>query len=174
MKVQLGNSRPQNLTLGRGPWTNPKNHLSQASGSKPTPKPPHEPKSPGELATEEALLLELVNKDRSQAGLKPLKSDFRLVQTARAKSMDMRDQGYFGHISPRLGTPFDQMRAAGISYRIAGENIAGAPSANAAHRALMQSPGHRANILSRDFTHIGIGMAKGGPYGIYFTQQFIG
>lgn len=66
------------------------------------------------------------------------------------------------------------MGRAKISYRTAGENLAGAPTAEAAHKGLMNSPGHRANILNSNFTEIGIGMAKGSQYGIIFTQQFIG
>jgi len=66
------------------------------------------------------------------------------------------------------------MRAAGISYRTAGENIAGNPSAAGAMRAWMNSPGHRANILNPNFTRIGIGVVDGGPYGKILTQHFIG
>lgn len=126
------------------------------------------------LTVDEARLVELVNQERAKAGLKPLAVDLRLVQTARAKSQDLIDENYFGHISPKLGSPFDQMQRAGISYRYAGENLAGAPTVDQAHAALMKSPGHRANILSPHFTHIGVGIVDGGPYGKMFTQQFIG
>lgn len=126
------------------------------------------------LTADEARMVELVNQERVKAGLKPLTVDMRLVETARAKSRDMVDRAYFGHISPVLGSPFDQMRRAGISYRYAGENLAGAPTVEQAHAALMKSPGHRANILSPNFTRIGVGIVNGGPYGKMFTQQFIG
>lgn len=138
------------------------------------PDQPAETPTPGKLAAEEARLLELTNKARAEAGVKPLQVDMRLVETARAKSADMVANDYFGHISPDLGSPFDQMHRAGIAYRTAGENLAGAPTAAAAHNGLMNSPGHKANILNPNFTHIGIGIAKGSPYGIIFTQQFIG
>jgi uncharacterized protein YkwD len=98
----------------------------------------------------------------------------RLVETARAKSRDLIEENYFGHISPKLGSPFEQMQRAGISYRYAGENLAGAPTVDRAHAALMKSPGHRANILSPHFTRIGVGIVDGGPYGKMFTQQFVG
>ncbi|HKM39356.1 MAG TPA: CAP domain-containing protein, partial [bacterium] len=142
----------------------------------PAPEPgwPDKAFTPEDLAAEEERLYELTNQARAQAGLKPLKLDPHLIETAREKSVDMRDNNYFGHISPRLGTPFDQMHKAGIAYRTAGENLAGAPTADAAHRALMNSPGHKANILNPNFTQLGIGIAVGGPYGIYFTQQFTG
>lgn len=65
------------------------------------------------------------------------------------------------------------MKDFGINYVQAGENIAGNQDVQKAHDALMNSPGHRKNILSSDFTHIGIGIKKGGPYGYMFTQMFI-
>jgi uncharacterized protein YkwD len=72
------------------------------------------------------------------------------------------------------GSPFDMMKNAGVTYRWAGENIAGAASVDRAHNGLMNSEGHRANILNSNFTHIGIGIVPGGPYGMMFTQMFIG
>jgi uncharacterized YkwD family protein len=126
------------------------------------------------LSADEAYILEQVNAARAQAGLRALKIDFRLVETARAKSQDMVDNGYFGHTSPSMGSPFDQIRRAGISYRYAGENIAGSSTAQRAFQMWMQSPGHRANILNANFTHIGIGVAQGSPYGKILTQHFIG
>ncbi|MCL6613629.1 MAG: hypothetical protein K6U03_03235 [Firmicutes bacterium] len=147
-----------------------------------TPSQPRPPVQPPvgdsgatlQLTADEQYLLEQVNAERAKAGLAPLQLDYRLVQTARAKSRDMVQNGYFGHQSPTLGSPFDQMRAAGISYRTAGENIAGNPSAAGAMRAWMNSPGHRANILNPSFTRIGIGVVDGGPYGKILTQHFIG
>lgn len=118
-------------------------------------------------------MVKLVNEERAKVGLAPLVIDSRLVELARKKSADMIKNGYFSHISPTYGSPFDMMKAAGISYRMAGENIAGAPSVDRAHVALMNSPGHRANILNPNFTHIGIGIVDGGPYGKMFTQMFV-
>jgi len=66
------------------------------------------------------------------------------------------------------------MKAAGVSYRYAGENLAGAPTVEMAHNSLMNSPGHRANILNANFTKIGIGVVSGGPYGKMFVQMFTG
>ncbi|MDI3538297.1 MAG: hypothetical protein PWP12_504 [Bacillota bacterium] len=151
----------------------------------PNPAPEPEPVSPpsqvspqpvpeGGLTPDEARMVELVNQERVKAGLKPLVVDMRLVETARAKSRDMIEGSYFGHNSPVLGSPFEQMRRSGISYHYAGENLAGAPTVEQAHAALMKSPGHRANILNPNFTRIGVGIADGGPYGKMFTQQFIG
>jgi len=89
--------------------------------------------------------------------------------------MDMRDKNYFSHQSPTYGSPFSMMKNFGISYRTAGENIAaGQQTPQEVVTAWMNSPGHRANILNKSFTHIGVGYAKGGSYGHYWTQMFIG
>ena len=141
-----------------------------------TPRPvPSNPAAPvGSLTADENYILQQVNKERTKAGLAPLQIDSRLVQTARAKSQDMIAHGYFDHQSPTLGSPFDQMKRAGITYRYAGENIAGNSSAAGAMVSWMNSAGHRANILNPNYTRIGIGIVKGGPYGMMLTQQFIG
>ncbi len=118
-------------------------------------------------------MVNLVNNERAKAGLQPLAVDAKLSQMARVKSKDMADNNYFSHTSPTYGSPFDMMKKFGISYRTAGENIALNSSVEKAHTALMNSEGHRANILNPKFTHIGIGIvSKGGS--LYFTQEFIG
>lgn len=129
---------------------------------------------PEGLTAEEAGMFGMVNQERAVAGLKPLAVDWRLVLVARAKAKDMIRNGYFSHQSPIYGSPFYQMKAAGISYRYAGENLAGAPMLERAHAGLMNSESHRRNILSPNFTHIGIGAVAGGPYGKIFVQLFIG
>lgn len=126
------------------------------------------------LTAAEQQMLNLVNQERSKAGLAPLKADLELTKLARLKSQDMINRNYFSHQSPTYGSPFDMMKKYGISYRTAGENIAGNSSVQGAHTALMNSTGHRANILSRNFTHIGIGIQTGGNYGMMFTQMFVG
>ena len=119
-------------------------------------------------------MLNLVNAERQKAGLLPLQNDMRLVDQSRKKSRDMIEKGSFAHTSPTYGTPFEALKNNGISYRYAGENLAGAPTVQRAHSSLMNSPGHRANILNPNFTHIGIGIVDGGPYGKMYTQTFIG
>lgn len=121
-------------------------------------------------------MLQLINQERTRAGLHPLQVDSCLVQTARAKAKDMIDNNYFGHVSPTLGNPYEQMKAAGITgYTIlGGENLAGNQSVEAAHQRLMNSPGHRANIMDSRYTHVGIGIVKGGPYGLMIVQHFAG
>ncbi len=126
------------------------------------------------LTAAEQQMLNLVNQERAKAGLKPLQADAQLTKLARMKSQDMINRGYFDHNSPTYGSPFDMMKSYGVSYRTAGENIAGNRSVQAAHTALMNSSGHRANILNPNYTHIGIGIVEGGPYGMMFTQMFVG
>jgi uncharacterized YkwD family protein len=119
-------------------------------------------------------MLRLVNDERAKAGLKPLESAPDLARVARMKSQDMVDNGYFSHQSPTYGSPFEMIRDNGISYRAAGENIAMNGSVLKAHQALMNSDGHRANILNPNFTHIGIGIVQNnGKAGIMVTQLFI-
>ncbi len=120
----------------------------------------------------EAEVVRLVNLERTKQGLSPLAQDWQLSRVARYKSQDMRDKGYFSHTSPTYGSPFDMMKSFGISYRTAGENIAkGYATPEAVVNAWMNSPGHRANILSRSFTHIGVGYVASGDY---WTQMFVG
>jgi uncharacterized YkwD family protein len=119
-------------------------------------------------------MVDLVNQERVRAGIAPLKVDPRLVALARRKAQDMVDNGYFDHRSPTLGSPFDMMRAAGVTYLRAGENLAGSSSVELAHRLLMASDGHRRNILDPNYTDIGIGAIAGSPYGTIFVQMFIG
>lgn len=127
-----------------------------------------------DLTADETHIFKQVNAERARNGLPALQINYRLLQTARAKSLDMIKGGYFAHQSPTLGSPFDQMKKAGIPYRYAGENIAGNSSAAGAMVSWMKSSGHRANILNPKFSHIGIGVVDGGPYGKMLTQQFIG
>ncbi|MCD1258106.1 peptidoglycan-binding protein [Paenibacillus athensensis] len=156
--------------------------ISKTPAPSPTPAPTRTPAptpapsaAPGTApSAEEMAMIDLVNKERAAAGLAPLAVDSALTRTARLKSQDMVDNNYFSHDSPAYGSPFDMMKNFGISYRTAGENIACNQSVQAAHEALMNSPGHRANILNKDYTHIGIGIVNGGPCGKMFTQQFVG
>jgi uncharacterized YkwD family protein len=141
----------------------------------PTPVPAPNPKPPATpgLTADEQRMIELVNAERGKAGLTPLIADLELSQVARLKSQDMIANNYFSHDSPTYGSPFDMMKQFGISYTAAGENIACNQTVEKAHEALMNSSGHRANILSQNFTHIGIGIVDGGPCGKMFTQMFI-
>ena len=146
-----------------------------------TPSEPEQPDAPSEpdqpsgstsVLDYEQQVVTLVNAERAKYGLAALTLDETLCVYARVKSQDMHDQGYFSHTSPTYGSPFDMMRAFGVSYRTAGENIAmGYATPAAVVEAWMNSEGHRANILSANYTTLGVGyVADGG----YWTQWFIG
>ena len=120
----------------------------------------------------EARMLGLVNKERVAAGLKPLAPDPELTEVARRHSADMFARGYFAHDTPEGRDPFDRMRALNVRFVLAGENLALAPTVEVAHRGLMNSPGHRANILYPQFGRVGIGILDGGIRGLMITQNF--
>jgi uncharacterized YkwD family protein len=160
--------------LDRQPTPKPDPKPEPKPDPKPDPKPEPKPDpEPAGLTADEAQMLKLINQERVQRGLKPLSVDLAVTAEARKKSQDMITNNYFGHTSPTYGSPFTQLSRAGISYRAAGENLAGAPTVDRAHTALMNSPGHRANILNASYTHVGIGIIDGGPYGKMYTQMFI-
>lgn len=121
----------------------------------------------------ERQMLDLVNEERTAVGLRALTWDDRLVVVARQHSEEMFRLKYFAHQSPVSGSPFDRLKTAGITYSRAGENLAYAQSVSVAHRGLMQSQGHRENILRPEFTRIAIGVISAGPYGRMFTQLFL-
>lgn len=120
----------------------------------------------------EAEMLQLVNRERVAAGLQPLAADTEMLPVARAHSTDMFERGYFSHYTPEGRSPFDRIGAANISFKIAGENLALAPTLSMAHTGLMNSPGHRANILRPEFGRVGIGIMDGGIRGLMVTQNF--
>jgi uncharacterized protein YkwD len=120
----------------------------------------------------ESQMLQLVNKERTARGLKPLQADPELIQVARKHSMDMFVRGYFAHKDPDGNDPFDRMKAANVSFLAAGENLALSQSVEIAHNNLMNSPGHRANILNPAFGRLGIGIMDGGYYGLMISQEF--
>lgn len=120
----------------------------------------------------EQQMLALVNQARAEAGLEPVALDPQLTDVARKHSLDMFARGYFAHNTPDGRTPFDRIESAGITYRTAGENLALAPTLTLAHTGLMNSPGHRANILRPEFGRVGIGIIDGGVRGLMVTQNF--
>jgi uncharacterized protein YkwD len=121
----------------------------------------------------ERQLFELVNDERTHRGLAALQLDERLLPVARQHSEEMFRLKYFSHQSPVSGSPFDRMDKAKIPRKNAGENLAYAQSVAVAHQGLMESPGHRANILRPEYTRIGIGVISAGAYGKMFTQLFL-
>ncbi|MFH1832880.1 MAG: CvpA family protein [Candidatus Levyibacteriota bacterium] len=117
-------------------------------------------------------MLILVNRERVSKGLGPLALDESLRQVARNHSQDMLQRGYFSHFTPEGFSPFDRLAKDNVFYNYAGENLALAPNVDLGMQGLMQSQGHRENILSPNFDRIGIGVIDGGIYGEMFTQEF--
>jgi len=128
----------------------------------------------------ERQLLELMDRDRGQAGLSTFVRDARLAAAARRYSREMAETGEVAHVSPRTGSVVDRVRKAGVEPPPTAimENVGSATSAGDAEHAFMGSPGHRDNILSPLVTHVGVGVAvgrdEGGTAILYFTQIFVG
>ena len=120
----------------------------------------------------EAQMFVLVNEERTKRGLKPVVYDAALTPVARAHSTDMFARGYFSHYTPEKKDPFDRMDKAGVKFKTAGENLALGRTLKICHEGLMNSPGHKANILNPAFGRLGIGIMDGGIYGLMISQEF--
>lgn len=129
----------------------------------------------GEFAAFQKEVVRLVNVERQKQGLGKLSLNAKLSNVATLKSQDMINKNYFNHTSPTYGSPFDMMKQFNISYKTAGENIAkGQKTPAEVVKAWMNSQGHRENILNKNYTEIGIGVAKDANGTLYWTQMFIG
>ncbi len=125
----------------------------------------------------ERTMLTMINDDRAIAHVAPLRMGSNLTRVALAHSLDMANHDYFSHDTPRGESPFTRIEAAGLHFREAGENI-GTDEVNGRvaaletlERLMLASPGHRANLLSPEFTHVGIGIALIGNR-LYLTEDF--
>lgn len=126
------------------------------------------------LSAQEKQLVDLINSERTSRGLNPLSIDENLSKVARIKAEDMRDNNYFSHTSPTYGSPFDMMKQFGISYNAAAENIALNSDVVSAHYALMNSSGHRENILNPYFNKVGVGVVTNSTgNGVIVVEMFI-
>ena len=126
------------------------------------------------LTADELEVFNLINEQRTKNGLLALKIDSEVQNVARIKAKDMVNNNYFSHTSPTYGSPFDMLNSFKVSYKTAGENIAGNSSNSAAVTAWMNSSGHKANILNSSFNYTGIGVVNGSKYGKIYVQMFIG
>jgi uncharacterized YkwD family protein len=184
-KIEIG-QRPINFEGKTGVTTpeatkqkmqQPTNQQPKTDTTAPKTETPAQPEQTQKDTTQgisefERKVIELTNVERKKNGLPALTADTPLSNVARKKSDDMQAKGYFSHTSPTYGSPFDMIRDFGITYKTAGENIAkGQRTPEQVVQGWMGSPGHRKNILSSDFTHIGVGFNEGGNY---WTQMFIG
>jgi len=121
----------------------------------------------------ETKMFQLVNEERTSRGIAALTWNVKLVVVAENYARLMWNDKYFGHYDPSGKDVGDRLTEAGILYQIAGENLALAPTVDIAHTGLMNSPGHRANILETRFKKVGIGVIDNGYYGKMFVQVFI-
>jgi uncharacterized protein YkwD len=142
-----------------------------------TIEPPGEDNSVVSADEAEKRLLALMNRDRQAAGVGPVVWDDRVAAVARAHSEDMRQTKIVAHISPTTGSAADRVKKANIKTAVVLENVARAYGVGEAHAGLMNSPGHRANMLSSAATHVGIGVVLGedvsGRREMFITQVFI-
>lgn len=120
-------------------------------------------------------MFDRLNRDRAERGLSKLDFDPRLSDVARHHSADMRDHGFFEHVSPSSGSVDHRLDAAGYLFLTARENISEAPDVESSQDALLDSPPHYENIMATDISHVGIGIVQGGvvdPRNLTVTQVF--
>lgn len=126
------------------------------------------------MNNDEKEVFNLINQQRQNNGLPALKVDEEVQRVARIKAQDMVNKNYFSHTSPTYGSPFDMLKSFKVSYKTAGENIAGNSTNSGAVNAWMNSSGHKANILNNSFNYTGIGVVSSPKYGKMYVQMFIG
>jgi uncharacterized protein YkwD len=117
-------------------------------------------------------MLDLLNEERKKHGLPLLISDEQMEAVAKIHGADMFVRGYFSHDTPEGADPFTRMRTNGVRFMHAGENLAHSYDLLSAHKGLMESPGHRANILNPKFGRVGISILDGESNGLMFVQEF--
>lgn len=157
------------------PTTAPTSTPTAAPTSTPTAVPTTAPtQAPSGLSAMEQEVLALVNSERAKNGLSALSWADDVATVARAHSSDMINRGFFSHTNPDGESPFDRLKNNGISYRTAAENIAyGQKTPADVMNAWMNSSGHRANILNKNVTELGVGAVKNNNGTIYWTQVFV-
>jgi uncharacterized protein YkwD len=149
------------------PWASACTEVRSGAPIAPPPSP--------EVAELERKMLELLLAERQKQGLGSLERDAELDAVARAHSADMRAARFFAHDSPSTGSLEDRLDRARQLSLVARENLGEGPDPERTHAGLMASPGHRANILAGDVTHVGIGVVRGGvadPANLLVTQVF--
>lgn len=156
---------------------NKNNDINQDQTQKPdtdqTQKPENNNGNTVSNSEYETKVLGLVNNERAKNGLSALTLDSSLSTVARNHSYDMAKNNFFDHTNLSGQSPFDRLKAAGISYSSAGENIAaGQSTPQEVVNAWMNSSGHRANILNVNYTKMGVGYYNGGSRTHYWTQLF--
>lgn len=149
-------------------------YIKQAEDTQNTTAEEYKEESTSSLTEDEKELLRLINKQRTDNGLNELQIDDELQNVARIKAKDMIDNNYFAHESPTYGSPFEMMKSNQITYRTAGENIAGNSEIPKAVEAWMASESHKNNILNNSYNYTGVAVVNSSKYGKVFVQMFIG
>jgi uncharacterized protein YkwD len=147
-------------------------HLAPVAVKKSTPKLSQPPTS--QIKSAEQRAFDMLNADRRANGLPRLKLNGSLVVLGENYGKDMIRRSFFSHYNPEGQSPFDRMRNHGINYRYAGENLAINRNIDAAEKAFMNSPGHRANILNPNYSEVGVGVSYDSRGSVYVVQEFIG
>lgn len=146
-----------------------------SNGSTPPPtNPPNVPPATGCGSAEETEVVNLLNQERAKNGLSALTCDAKGITVARAHSQDMCDRGYFSHYTPEGKAPWDRLAEGGVQFSSAGENIAmGYSTPQAVHTGWMNSSGHRENMLTPNWTRVGVGMIRCKGTTPYWTEVFM-
>lgn len=172
-KKEVANKPVSKQPTQKNPTNTKQNVTNQPTKPKTPPTTTEKPVSSPTSLTYEKKVVQLVNVERAKNGLSNLTLSTTLSNSARAKSQDMIDKSYFSHTSPTYGSVGDMLKKFGISYTAYGENIAyGQRTPEQVVKAWMESPGHRANILSTHFSKIGVGYVTSSNGTPYWTQQF--
>jgi uncharacterized YkwD family protein len=176
--IQSGQPNSQQQTIRQAPNQAPAQQATPVPRQQQTQAPSGAAQNQNSTATSGTVsqyvqqVINLTNQQRTKNGLPALKADAQLSGVAQKKALDMQQNHYFSHTSPTYGSPFDMMRDFGVTYQAAGENIAqGQRTPQEVVTAWMNSEGHRENILSAKFTHIGVGFEQTGKN---WSQMFIG
>jgi uncharacterized protein YkwD len=145
-----------------------------SNGSTPPPTNPTVPPATGCGSAEETEVVNLLNQERANNGLSALSCDAKGITVARAHSQDMCDRGYFSHYTPEGKAPWDRLSEGGVQFSSAGENIAmGYSTPQAVHTGWMNSSGHRENMLTPNWTRVGVGMIRCKGTTPYWTEVFM-
>jgi len=124
------------------------------------------------LTDSEQQMVDEINQARVVAGVAPVMVDLRLVTAARIKAEDLYLNNYFSHVSPNFGYTASLLPGLGLIVNYWSENVAGNLSVDAADAALMESIGHRVNILDPNVNYVGVAALEGiSPYNLY-VQEF--
>lgn len=126
------------------------------------------------LTADEKEIFDAINRAREEAGLASLKIDDDLQNICRIKAQEMVEKGYFSHQSPTYGSPFEMLKKEQISYKVAGENIAGNSDNKKAVDAWMNSESHKSNIINNSYNYTGVAVVNSQKYGKIYVQMFIG